>query len=175
MCEPMTIMVALTAAAAATSGVSAYQTSQTNKDMAEYQAGVERNNRTMAHWAAEDALDRGARDEVAARRQVRALKGEQVNRLAANGLSLDAGAPLAILQDTDYFGEQETLNVRNKARRESWGYRMQGQNAGASAAMYQARADAEDPLMAAGLSLLGSAGSVASSWYRYGGKPGGGK
>ena len=165
MCEVTTILLA---ASAAVGGVSAYQQSAAARDQANYQAGVERNNQTSANWAASDALERGARDEMQQRQKNRALKGEQATRLAANGLSLDSGAPLAILEDTDYFGEADALAVRDNARREAWGYREQGRNSGAAAAMYSTQARAQNPGLSAGLSLLGSAASVSSAWTKYG-------
>lgn len=163
MCDPVTATLVV---ATAVGGYASYQTSVANKEYANYQAAVDRNNQQSAEWAATDALDRGAREEMQVRQRVKAAKGEQVTRLAANGLSLDSGSPLAILEDTDYLGEVDTLTVRDNARREAWGYKEQARNYGASAGLNQARANAENPALSAGLSLLGGAPKVAASWYR---------
>lgn len=165
MCLPAAAAVAIMAVSAAVSAYGAYQTSQANKDAANYQAQVAQNNAQIASWNAQDALDRGQRAEADQRLKNSQFKGDQRASLAARGLDLGEGSPVDILATTDFMGERDALTIRDNAAKEAWGYRIQGNNANDNANLLRARADAENPTMAAGMSLLGSAGSVASKWY----------
>jgi hypothetical protein len=160
------IMMGMQVAGAVTSAQGAAQQSQATKAAYEYQSAVSSNNAQLAQWQAQDALQRGAQAEQQQRLKTAQLKGSQRARLAANGVALDEGSALNVLQDTDYMGGQDAMTIRDNAAREAWGYRTQAGNYASDASMLQSRADAEDPDRAMFGSLLGSAGSVASSWYK---------
>lgn len=147
------------------STIGAYKQSQAQKQAYEYQSAVARNNAQIAEWQAADALERGARSEQSQRLKAAQLKGAQRARMAANGVALDEGSPLAILQDTDFMNEQDALTIRDNAAREAWGHRVGAANAMSDAGMLGARAGAENPMLSAGSTFLSGAGSVASSWY----------
>ena len=159
MCEPTTIALAVAAVA---SGASAYQASASNKAQAKYQGQVAENNAVMAEYSRQDAMQRGGEAAVKAQQEARRLRGAQVTRLAANGLDLNSGSAAAILDDTDYFAQQDAQQIRNNAARQAWGYQVEGQNLTSSAAMFRATAAAEKPALSAGLSLLSSAGQFAA-------------
>lgn len=152
--------------AAGVSAYGSYQSSKANKAAIAYQSGVTANNAQIAEWQAQDALQRGATAEQQQRLKTAQLKGSQRARLAANGVALDTGSALNILEDTDYMGEQDALAVGNNARREAWAYRNQAAGLSSDATMLRSRSDAESPGLAGFSSLLTSTGSVASSWYR---------
>ena len=59
--------------------------------------------------------------------------------------------------------KKELLNVDTVRHRQ----RMQATNQRSQAAMARANASAINPAMAFGTSLIGSAGNVAESWYRF--------
>jgi hypothetical protein len=158
------MMIQVAGMAASTYG--AYQKSKATRSAYEYQAAVNQNNATLAEWQAQDALQRGARSEQTQRLKTAQLRGTQRARLAANGVALDEGSPLALLQDTDYMGELDANTIRDNAGKEAWGARIQGGNYSRDASMLSDRADAESPWGAAGSTLLTGAGSVADSWYR---------
>lgn len=184
MCEPVTIAALATAAASAGTGAtvaglsvgataalgaaavamagSAYQASASQKAQAKYQGKVADNNALMAEYARQDANQRGGEAAVKAQQETRRLRGAQVTRLAANGLDLNSGTAAAILDDTDYFGQQDAQAIRNNAARQAWGYQVEGQNLTSSAEMYRATAAAEKPWASAVTSLLGSAGQFAA-------------
>jgi hypothetical protein len=149
----------------AMSAVSAMQGSQANKDAANTQAGVSRNNAQIAEWQAQDAILRGSRSASVSRMRSNQLKGTQRAAMAANGVDLGQGSALQILSDTDYFGEIDALTIKDNAAKEAWALRNQAGGFTAEANLMQSRADKEKPWLAAGTSLLGSAGKVASSWY----------
>lgn len=149
----------------AMSAVSAYSGSQASKNAYGAQAQVAQNNAQVAEWQAEDALRRGA---VAASDQGtknNQLKGTQRARLAANGVDLGQGSALQILADTDYFGDIDAGRIEDNAAREAWAIRQQAAGYRADASLLQSRADSERPWLAAGTSLLTSAGKVAGNWY----------
>ncbi len=148
---------------ASTSG--AYNKSKSDKAAYEYQAAVNRNNAMIAEWNARDAITRGQKAEQQQRLKTAALKSTQRASFAARGMALDEGSPLAILDDTDFMGEQDALTLRDNAAKEAWGYRIQAGNYAGDAGLLNARADAESPFKAGATTLLSSAGQVASSWY----------
>lgn len=159
MCEPMTIMAISAVAAAAGAGMSA----QSQRNQYKFQEGMARNNATVAEYARLDAMQRGGEAANKASREAQRLRGSQVVRMAANGLDINSGTPAAMLDDTDYFGQQDAQTIRNNAARQAWGYEVEKGNLLASASMYKGAAKQSDPALAAGLSLLGSAGQFASA------------
>ncbi len=173
MCELTTIALAVSAAAGA---YGAYSSSQAAKGQAEYQAEVERNNATIAGYQRDDAIQRGGEEANRVQREAERMRGTQVARLASNGLDINSGTPLAILEDSVFMGQQDAATARTNAAREAWGYDVQKQNALASADMYKTAAKNQKPWQAAGLSLLGSAGQYAMAGgfkSTGGGDPGG--
>lgn len=162
-----TASLGLQAVGGVTSAMGAYSQSKGTKAAYEYQAAVNRNNATLAEWQARDAITRGQRSEQTQRLKTAQLKGSQRARLAANGVAVDEGSALNILNDTDFMGEADALTIRDNAAREAWGHRNQAAGYASDASMLSARAAAESPFKAAAGTLLTSAGSVANSWYRY--------
>lgn len=159
------IVLALTVAGVGMQAFGAMRQSQSQKEMYKYQAGVDRNNQTIANWQAEDALARGERAEMDVRRKTAMLKGSQRASMAARGLDISEGSALNILSDTDWMGEQDALTVRENSKREAWAYQNQARGYGSSANMMSARSDAESPLLAGASSLLSNAAPVAGKWY----------
>lgn len=158
MCEPTTLALAATAIAGTVGAVGAYQQGQVAKQ-------VGRNNQIMAEYAAADAQRRGELEAQNIRRKTAQLKGTQRNMMAARGLDLGAGTPADLIDQTDFFGEQDAQTARFNAGREAWQYRQQGKQAA-----FQGRMDARNANMSAFSTLLGTAGSVSDKWYRYSGK-----
>lgn len=163
MCEAVSAFMAAYGGyiAAAAAAVGAYTTAQSQKAQNEYMEDVERNNAAMAKNQREDAIMRGGEEANRVQREAERMRGTQVVHLASNGLDISSGTPLAILEDSMFFGQQDANTVRNNAAREAWGYDVQGQNARASAGMYSMAAKANNPGRAAGLSLLSSAGQFS--------------
>ena len=172
MCEPASIAAMASAAqgmqiAGTVAGAyGAYNQSKAAKKSGEVQAAVARNNAAYSESQARDAIRRGQVSENEVRRRTAQLEGSQRARLAANGIDLGEGSALNILLDTEYFGENDALNVRDNASREATALRQQSSNQQSSADLLQARADSENPTAAATSSLLTGAGQVADSWYK---------
>lgn len=156
----------LQVAGLATGVMGSYQQSKAQQSAYEYQAAVNRNNAQYAEWQAQDALQRGATAEQNQRLKTAQLKSAQRARLAANGVIIDEGSALNLLDDTGYMGERDALTIRDNAKREAWGARVQAGNYSSDAGMLSARANAVSPAGSAFGTLLTGAGSVADSWYR---------
>jgi hypothetical protein len=147
------------------SAYSSFSGASANKQAANYNAAIQRNNALAAQYQAEDAVNRGNLAVDEHMRKVAALKGTQTATMAARGLDLSEGTPLNILTDTDILGEADANTIRTNASREAWGYKQQANNATAQGNLYKMQAKNINPMMAAGGTLLGGAGSVADRWY----------
>lgn len=127
---------------------------------------VAANNAKMAEWAAQDAQRRGENEADSIRRKGASLKSTQRAMMAGKGLDISYGTAADIQDQTDFFTQSDIATTRTNARREAWNLRAQGQQA-----LAMGKADALNSMLAAGGSLLGTAGTVAGKWdtYRRGG------
>lgn len=163
------------AGAAATvvgTGISVYgamQTASAQSKAADAQAQQARNNAILAGRAADDATARG---DIAAQQkanQTNQLLGQQRVGLAANGVDPNSGSALDLQSDVAGNGELDQLTIKSNAAREAAGYQAQGMNYSTQASIDEA--DSQNALSAGALkatsSLIGGAGSVASSWYQF--------
>lgn len=162
--ETLTLAQGLQVAGAGASAYSAYSNSQGAKTAYGAQGQVAENNAQIARWQAEDAIRRGDREASRSRMKTNQTKGTQRAQLAANGVDLGVGSALQMLTDTDYFGAVDVDTIKDNAGKEAWAIRAQASNYSNEAALMRSRADAESPWMAAGTSLLTSAGKVSSNW-----------
>ncbi|KAA5926352.1 hypothetical protein F1536_12430 [Achromobacter xylosoxidans] len=154
-------------AASAASAVGSANSASAQQAGLNYQADVAANNAQIAEWQAQDAIRQGQEQEQQSRLRYAGTKGAQRAALAANGVALDEGSAVDILSSTDYANEMDAQTIQANAARSAWGYRTQGANYSDNAASLRAGAGAVSPGSAAGMSLLGSAGQVAGSWYQY--------
>ena len=153
-------------AATAASAVGASNSASAQQAGLNYQADVAANNAQIAEWQAQDAIRQGQDQEQSSRLQYAATKGKQRAALAANGVALDEGSAVDILTSTDYANEMDASTIQANAARSAWGYRTQGTSYSDNAASLRAGAGAVSSGSSAGLSLLGSAGQLATSWYQ---------
>lgn len=175
MSGAVSIATVASVAGTAMSAYGAYSNSQNAKAAMGAQAQVNRNNALIAGWQAEDAIKRGGRDAMRVKTMANRLKGAQRAGFGANGVDMTTGSALQILSDTEYFGEVDAGTVKDNAAKEAWALRNQAMGFSSEASLMQGRADRESPALAAGTSLLTSAGKVSSQWgsgstsggYRY--------
>lgn len=161
MCSP----IALMAVSTGVSAVGAYSQSQAQQDALSHQSQVAANNATIAEQQARLVLEQGATAEQNQRLKTAAIHGEQRAAMAANGIDLGEGTATELLTTTKYMGERDALTIRDNARRTAWGYQVGAQNYMDNSGALKASADSISPGMSAATSLLGSAASVAGSWY----------
>lgn len=155
-------------AGAASSAVGAYYGAQSNKISLGLQANLADTSARVSESAAQATLLTGQREEQKSMLATASLKSAQRVGMAANGVDLGEGSPLNVLTTTDTMGQIDANTIKANAIKSAWGYRMQGVNQTNQANMSRAAADAINPTQSAISSLLGSAGSVASSWYMFG-------
>lgn len=149
------------------STVGAYSSSQMSAEAYSAQAAVARNNAQIAQQAAQDAIARGEIAEGNQRIQTAQLKSSQRARMAANGIDINTGSAADVQKSTDFLGNLDAMTIRENAAREAAGYIRERNNSAASADLLEGRANAENPLLSAGTTLLSSAGKVAGSYYNY--------
>lgn len=117
-------------------------------------------NAATARAQAEDARRRGELSVRQHYRDVAQLKGRQRASMAASGVVLTEGSPLAILTQTEHLANLDAQTIQENADRESHAFRMQAAN-------YDAAAQAANPFLAAGSTLLTGASQVADRWAIY--------
>jgi multidrug efflux pump subunit AcrA (membrane-fusion protein) len=160
------VATGLMAGGVVNSALAAQRSAELTKQGYEAQAQVAKNNAQIADWQAQDAIARGQKAEQNQRLKTAQLAGTQRAALAARGMSLAEGSPLAILEDTEFMGEQDALTVRDNVAREAWAYRNQATGARSDASILQSRSAASNPDAEMMNTLLTGAGSVADTWYR---------
>ncbi len=153
-------------------------------------------NSTIAELGAQSALSAGQQQIAAQTLKAGQLKGMQRAAMAANGIDLGTGSAAEVQVSDDIIKNLDTDTLRANAARTAWGYRAQGMEAKLNAQLQalntrtQAKAQAINmrtgaigmetdallkrgsaagisPIAAGFTSLLGSAGGVSDSWYRY--------
>lgn len=130
MCNPALI---ITGVQMAFSAYGAHKDAQAEKQALKYEEQQQRNNAKVAEnnrlLAEQQAADTKRRGDVEAQnhlKQVAALKSTQQSKMAANGLSLNEGSPLSLLEDTDFQGGYDANTIRSNAARDAWGQQIQG-------------------------------------------------
>jgi len=172
---PLNANVALMGIGAVGSAFGAYYSAQNAKNNLRFQAQMSEINARMAELGAKGELLRGEREVQSSKLKTAQVKGAQRASMAANGIDLGEGTAAQVLTTTDVMGEIDANTIASNAIRSAWGYRTQAQNYRGEAAVGRATASGINPLAAAGSSLIGDAGQVASSWYmmnKAGGSPG---
>ncbi|WP_250533982.1 hypothetical protein [Caballeronia sp. AZ10_KS36] len=85
---------------------------------------------------------------------------------AANGVDVNSGTAANVQASTKYITEQNVNQTLANAANAAMGYTTQSQNYADRAGQLRAAADSNSSLVAGTSSLLTSATSVASNWYR---------
>lgn len=172
MSDPVSIIavagVALSAVSAGVGAVGAMNSAKAQSENAAYQAQVAKNNQIIASQNAEFTIQAGqvkAADEALKNRQ---RQGAVLTGLAANGLDVNSGTPLAVEETEKETGALGTQRVIDAASLQAYGYRSQEANFGATAGLETAEASqattAGDVAAAGG--LIGGASSVGLNYSR---------
>lgn len=147
------------------STAAAYTKSKTDKAAYEIQANTADTNVVLDKARSADAKYRGEVAVQNARFKARQLEGQQRAGMAASGVNIDSGSPLAILEGTEVMSDRDSQIIRDNAAKEAWGYDVAAVNDRNNANFLRYRAKMEKPGLNAATTLLTGAGSVASSWY----------
>lgn len=115
-------------------GNAARRAGEAERRASESVASLHDYNADVADLQAADAIARGTIDENQFRQQVRGLIGRQRADIAASGVDVGFGSAVDVQADAAHLGELDALQIRQNARREAWGYKVQ-------AVDYRRRAD----------------------------------
>lgn len=148
-----------------TSAIGSYFSAATQKAMLKGQAAVADANARIAELSAQSALYQGQQQVGALTLKAGQLKSSQRAAMAANGIDLGVGNAAELQASTDIMKEIDKNTIEANAVRSAWGYRTQAMDLQNEAMTKRATAKMVSPFGSAASSLLGSAGSVASSWY----------
>lgn len=151
----------------AASAFGAYNSAAGQKAALGYQASVAEANAKMAQEQARFALLNGEQEEQAQRMKTAGMMADQKAVAAANGIDVASATPTELMASTKFIGEKDALTIRDNYAREAWAHRQQANGYLNEAAMDESTADAMNPWMSGVGSLLSSAGTVSSQWYKY--------
>ena len=138
-------------------------------------------NARIAELGAQSVLDQGNKQTAALTLKAGQIKSSQRAALAANGVDLGDGNAAEVQASTDIMKDIDVNTISANAVRSAWGYRTQATNYQnealsaesngwayrADAATKRASASSISPASSAATSLLGGAGTVASSWAAF--------
>lgn len=158
-------LLGVQAAGAASSAVGAYFGAKSQQIAARGAAAIDDLNAQQSELAAQQELSRGQSQVAAVTLRAGQVKGAQRAALAANGVDLGVGSAAEQLTSTDIEKENDINTITANAVRAAWGQRMQATNFSNDAIAKRASADSISPAMSGFTSLLGSASSIAGSWY----------
>lgn len=154
----------LQAGAAATQTIGSYYAAKGERTALKLQARINEVNAKIAEGQARDALQRGERQEQAARMGAAQLRSTQRTGMAAGNIELGSETAAAVLTSTDYLSEMDAAQIKANALRDAWGYRMEAVGQRGQAAMSRATARGISPLGEAASTLLTSAAQVGMSY-----------
>lgn len=159
-------MGALTASQAALGLYGTYAGAENTKAQAEYQAGVADVNAKMAEGQAREAESVGYAAAQKVGRKVAEMRGAQQVALADAGLDPKTGTPATLVDAAGYFGGIDVQTTASNAGKSAWGYEQEAENYRSAGRSYRRYAGAQNPMLAAGLSLIGSTGDIAEKWVK---------
>lgn len=145
--------------------IGSYYSTNAQKTALEGQAELAKINARIAELGAQSVMAQGQQQVGALTLKAGQVKSSQRAAMAANGIDLGVGSAAEIQASTDIIKEIDANTITANAVRSAWGYKTQGVNMQNDALMRQAAAGSLNPAGSVASSLLGSAGSVAGSWY----------
>lgn len=150
---------------AVSSAAGSYYGAAVQKINLESQARMAEVNARIAEMGAQSALNQGHKQAASLTLRAGQMKSTQRAAMAANGIDLGEGSAAEVQASTDTMKDIDQNQILANAVQSAWGYRMQGVNHQNEALMARADAKGIKPGMDLATSLLGSATSIASSWY----------
>lgn len=125
--------VAALAATVIGTGISAYGAvvgGMEQQQTANFQAQVAKNNATIAAQNATYATEAGESKAQQQEMSTRALIGSEVAAQGSSGLDVNSGSAAKVRSSAAALGTLSTMNIRNNALREAYGFTQQSQNFG---------------------------------------------
>jgi hypothetical protein len=147
------VSIAVTVIGASVSAYGQYESGQSQKKAAEY-------NATMQNRAADDAMQRGAIDAAAVKERTRKLISTQIANSGAAGFDSGTGTALDLSTEAAGFGELDALKTINNSQRVA-----SGQQAQANLDLFQGSSAARTGTLNAAGTLFSGAGNAGRSYY----------
>nr|WP_198983069.1 hypothetical protein [Herbaspirillum sp. ASV7] len=150
---------------------SAYQSGQAQKANAEYQAQVAANNKIIADYNANAAIQQGNQQIQAAEEQAAQHQGMIRAVMGAGGIQLDNGSSLRDQQGVAQVDATNKATITSNAARAAWNFTNQGANFDSQAQLLtqQANQAASAGLMNSFSSILSGASTTAANYKRFSG------
>ena len=164
MCNPTAMMIA-SAGSTIFSTLGAYAQARAEKQQLKYQATIDEQNRRIAEYNKEAAIERGDIEEKQRRLEISRDQGTQLAFLASHGVDVGSGSSLDILSDTAFTGELDALTIKDNAMREAFGYEVDAYNKAASASMKRTAADNISPAGSALATFATGASKTGAKYY----------
>ncbi len=156
-----------TGVSAASSAYGAYKQGKSEKSQLKANQKAAQYEAQVAEENARDAIFRGELSAQSVQRTASQVAGAQRSGFAGAGVDVNYGTAADLQDETNFFGQIDAARERYNAGNEAKGLRQQGAQAAQQAKEYKKAAGNVNPLLNAGTSLLGSAGSVASKWSSF--------
>lgn len=147
--------------------IGSYYSSQSKASNLNFQADMDALNAQQAEKQAQATLYQAERKAGQVSLAYGAAKSSQRASMAANGVDLGTGNAAEVQASTDLVKKIDMDTIAANAMRSAWGFRTQATNYSNQALIARATAGSISPTASAFTSMLGSAGNVAGSWYRY--------
>lgn len=164
MCDLGGLSLGLTALGGASSAIGAAGEAEITRSNYLYNAAVGEFDAKMAEVRIQDTIERGRFAEQEVARGAKTTKGAQIADIAGSGVTI-SGSALDILSGIDVVEAVDQGIVQENTRKAVFADEVAALDARTGAAFDRASARGIDPAIAAGTSLINTAGQVASRWY----------
>jgi hypothetical protein len=165
---------------AVTGAIGSYYAAQSQKAQLDsqassmrFQSDISELNAAQAEFTAQQIMRAGQQRQGQIGLRAGKIKSSQRASMAARGIDLGVGSAVETIATTDLMKEIDMLTVNADTVRSAESARQQRQNYLTASAMQDVSASnlagsasTISPFLAAGTSILGSAGSVANAWYQ---------
>lgn len=143
-------------------------TGQSNKNLANYQAGVAQQNALLAQQNAIYAMQTGEVEAQQSGLATRAQVGATKAGIGAGNISISGGSASKVIGSETTLGQTNEGIIRANAAKRAYGFNVSGAEDTAQAGLFKAAATtagiAEDVSITQ--SIVGGAGSVSSKWLQ---------
>ena len=164
MCDLGGLSLGLTAIGGISSAAGAASEADITRSNFLYNATVGEFGAEMAEIRIQDTLEQGRFAEQEVARGAKRAKGSQIAEVTGRGIRL-SGSALDILSGIDVVEAVDQGIVEENTRKAVFTDEVAALDARTGAAFDRASARGIDPAIAAGTSLINTAGQVASRWY----------
>lgn len=148
------------------SGYGAFASARSVKSNLEFQSDMAAINARRAEKTAQSIMRAGEEAQGQISLKAGKVKSAQKVSQGARGVQVGVGSAAEEIATTDMMKETDMMTINANTVRQAWEARMGGTNYANESLLKGTSADSINPYMSTAESLLTSATTVASSWYR---------